>query len=124
MGKTADLRKLIKLQLTATDGLTYAVHARENSPFPYKTFSLSRVDLGDLHRNDYTLDVDIFDKAPDSKTVDDIADEIESLFNAANLPQSTILPTFFKDSRFPIEEADKDIQHIRLTFLVQLYEIE
>ena len=48
----------------------------------------------------------------------------EALFNDANLPQPTILPTFFRESRYPVEEDEKDHQHIQLHFLVELYTLE
>ena len=124
MGKTLDLRKLVKAQLDTTAGKTYHKTADRDDEFPYKVFTLARVDLGDLARDDFDLCIDIHDRAPDSKLVDQIADEIEALFNDANLPQSTILPTFFRDSRYPVEEADKHFQHVQMHFTVELYELE
>lgn len=123
MSKTADLRKLITAQLNTLTGATYYRRAPADAVHPYKTFSLSRVDLGDLARDDYTLTVDIWDHASDAKAVELIADAMEDLFNAANLPQDTILPTFFRESRYPVDDPDKDIQHLQLTFIVQLYTV-
>ncbi len=123
MGKTADLRKLIIAQLNTLTGSTYYRRAPSTAGYPYKVFDLSRVDLGDPTRDDFELQVDIWDHAADPKAVDEIADQMEILFNGKNLPQPTILPTFFKSSRYPVEDPDKDIQHTQLTFLVELYTI-
>lgn len=121
MSKTADLRQLIQTQLNTTSGATYYRDAPADATYPYKTFELSRSDLGDLSRDDIDLCVDVWDHATDPKTVDAIADAIENLFNAVNLPQGTILPTFFRDSRYPVSEDDKTIQHVQLHILVQNY---
>lgn len=121
MGKTAELRKLITTQLNTTPGAAYYRRAPADAVYPYKTFDLSRVDLGDLSRDDYELQVDIWDHAADPKAVDEIADSLEDIFNDKNLPQTNILPTFFRSSRYPVEDPDKDIQHLQLTFLVELY---
>ena len=123
MSKTADLRKLIVAQLktlTAAKGVYYR-QAAPGAVYPYITFSLDRVDESDLARDDVDLCVDIWDHAPDLGTAEGIADAAEGLFNVANLPQTNILPTFFRDVRYPINEDDKTIQHIQLHFIVQNY---
>ena len=121
MSKTADLRKLITTQLNTVSGETYYRHAKNDALYPYKTFELSRIALDDPARDDVDLCVDIWDHCADSKAVDDIADDIEILFNGSNLPQDHILPTFFRESRYPVNEDDKDIQHIQMHFVVQNY---
>lgn len=121
MSKTAALRLLIKSQLDTVQGETYHRRAEPNAKFPYKEYELSRADFGDSARDDIVLEVNVWDRAPDSKTVEEIADEIEALFNVANLPQETILPTFFRTGRQHVDDPDKDIQRIMLTFLIQLY---
>lgn len=121
MSKTADLRKLITSQLNQTNGTTYHRTAPNDAVEPYKVYTLSRVDLGDLSRDDYTLTVDVWDRANDPRTVEELCDQIEDQLNAANLPQNSILPTIFRESRYPVEEQDKEIQHEQLTFSVQLY---
>lgn len=121
MSKTADLRKLITAQLNTAPGETYYRHAKTNAAYPYKTFELSRFSLDDRTRDDVDLCVDIWDHSTDSKAVDAIADALEDLFNGENLPQDHILPTFFRESRYPVNEDDKDIQHIQMHFVVQNY---
>lgn len=126
MSKTADLRKLIVAQLrtlTAPKGVYYR-QAAPNAVYPYLTFSLDRVDESDLARDDVDLCVDVWDHAPDPGTIEGIADAVEALFNNSNLPQQGILPTFFRDTRYPVTEDDKTIQHIQLHFVVQNYENE
>lgn len=122
MSKTADLRKLVFEQLQTTQGQTYHKEASERAAFPYKTFTLNSVSFMDA-RDDFDLCVDIWHRG-DWKVVEEIADQVEKLFQNANLPQSTILPTFFRESRYTLEDPDKTLKHIQLRFLVQLYELE
>ena len=101
--------------------MTYYREAPDDASYPYKTFELTTANLGDLNRDDIDLCVDIWDHNTNSKAVETIADAVENLFNAKNLPQTGILPTFFRDSRYQVTEDDKTIQHIQLHFLVQSY---
>lgn len=121
MSKTAELRQLITAQLNTISGVTYYREAPDDAIYPYKTFELTTANLGDLNRDDIDLCVDIWDHNTNSKAVETIADAVENLFNAKNLPQTGILPTFFRDSRYQVTEDDKTIQHIQLHFLVQSY---
>ncbi len=121
MSKTAELRQLITAQLNTASGITYYRDAPDDAKYPYKTFELTAANLGDINRDDIDLCVDIWDHSTNCKAVEIIADEIENLFNAKNLPQPGILPTFFRDSRYQVTEDDKTIQHIQLHFLVHNY---
>lgn len=121
MGKTKDLRKLILGRLQTVQGGTYHRAAPNDAPFPYKVFSLSSVSFTDS-RDDLVLDVDIWDLSLDPKTAEDIADQVEALFNDANLPEPPLFPTFFRDARFFLDDPDKNLQHLQLRFMVQLYE--
>ena len=122
MSKTSDLRKLVKEQLQTTQGETYHHEAPNDATYPYKTFTLKSVTFMDA-RDDFDLCVDIWHRG-DWKMVEEIADQIEKLFKNSNLPQSTILPTFFREGRYNLEDPDKTLKHIQLRFAVQLYELE
>ncbi len=122
MSKTADLRLLVKEQLQTTPGETYHHEAPNDAAFPYKTFSLKSVTFTDA-RDDFDLCVDIWHRG-DWKVVEEIADQIEKLFQNTNLPQETILPTFFRENRYNLDDPDKTLKHIQLRFIVQLYEME
>ena len=122
MSKTAELRKLIREKMQTIQGVTYHREAPHDAAYPYKTFTLQSVTFTDA-RDDFDLCVDIWHRG-DWKVVEEIADEIEKLFQNTNLPQKTILPTFFRESRYNLEDPDKTLQHIQLRFLVQLYELE
>lgn len=120
MSKTKELRKIITAQLREVPGGTYHRQAPNDAPFPYKVFNLSSVSFTDA-RDDLILDVDILAHTLDPKDVEDIADQVEELFTDANLPTPPLYPTFFRDARFTLDDPDKQMQHIQLRFLVQVY---
>ena len=124
MSKTLALRGLIREQLQAVQGETYYKVADKDAAYPYKTYLLESINFQDSTRDDYDLVVDIWDRSPDQKTVEEIADQIEALFNASNIPRPPIFPTFFRDGRTNLDDPDKNLQHIQLHFIVQLYEEE
>ena len=120
MSKTKLLRKLVQEKLKTVQGATHHLRAPADASYPYKSFRLSNVTFTDA-RDDLELEVDIWDRSLDPKTAEDMADQIEALFNDANLPEPPIYPTFFRDARYTLEDPDKNLQHIQLRFLVQLY---
>lgn len=121
MSKTAALRKLVRETLQTVQGETYHRSSPSDAKYPYKTFTLRSVTFTDA-RDDFDLCVDIWGRG-DWKVIEEIADQIEELLREANLPQDTILPTFYRESRYNLDDDDKTLQHIQLRFLVQLYEI-
>ena len=120
MGKTTLLRKLAYERLQTVPGGTYHRRAPADAAYPYKVFSLADVSFTDA-RDDMELEIDVWDRSLDLKTAEDIADQIEALFHDANLPAPPIYPTFFRDARYTLDDPDKNLQHIQLRFLVQLY---
>ena len=123
MSTTKALRKLITEKLQDVAGGVYHRHAPKDAAYPYKTFRLASVSFVDA-RDDHTLEVDVWDRSLDPKTAEDIADQIEALFKDANLPAPPIYPTFYRDGRQPLDDPDKNLQHIQLRFYVQLYKEE
>lgn len=120
MSKTIALRKLTTEKLRTIEGGVYHRIAPKDAAYPYKVFTLSSATFTDA-RDDLELEIDIWDRSEDPKTVEDIADQIEDLFLDANLPAPPIYPTFFRENRYTLIDPDKTLQHIQLRFLVQLY---
>jgi hypothetical protein len=124
MSKTKSLRAVVTSKLKTIAGGVYHRFAPADAEYPYKTYTLSSGAFPNSLRDDLDLEIDIWDRSPDPKTVEDIADQIEMLFNDANLPEPPIYPTFFRENRYLLDDPDKTLQHIQLRFLVQLYEEE
>lgn len=124
MSKTTALRGLIREQLQSVPGETYHKVATDDAKYPYKTYILEGINFPDSTRDDYDLVVDIWDRSSDQKRVEGIADQIEKLFNVANIPKPPIYATIFREGLNNLEDPDKTLQHIQLHFTVQLYEEE
>ena len=120
MNKTKILRKLITEKLLTVEGGVYHRIAPKDAEYPYKTFTISSAAFVDA-RDDMEVEVDIWDRSMSAKKVEEIADQVEALFADTNLPTPPIYPTFFRENRYTLDDPDKNLQHIQLRFLVQLY---
>jgi hypothetical protein len=121
MSKTADLKKLITARLNTANGGTYYRKASSTTVYPYKTFEFTRAYFEDQALDDFDLCIDIWDHDDSPAGAEALADDVEALFNEVNLPQLSILPTFWRASRYFVADDDKTIQHIQLHFDVQMY---
>lgn len=122
MNKTNALRKIIQSKIKSVVKSYYRV-ADEKASFPYAVYDFESIDLGDINRDDLILIVDIWGKGKDTSAIEDIADQIERLFNAVNLPGEEVLPTFYRVSRKPIDDEDKTLMRRQLKFQIQNYYI-
>lgn len=120
--RTNDLKYLVQSKLETLTANVYHEIANEKNLYPHIVFDFRRIDLGDLWRQDYILEVDIWDKQDSSQRVDNLADQVENLLQAENLPQTNVLPTFYLINRQNIPDEDKEIKHRRVQFQIQNYE--
>jgi hypothetical protein len=120
--RTNDLKYLVQSKLETLTANVYHEIANEKKLYPHIVFEFRRIDLGDLWRQDYILEVDIWDKQDSSQRVDNLADQVENLLQAENLPQTNVLPTFYLIDRQNIPDEDKEIKHRRVQFQIQNYE--
>lgn len=120
--KSNDLRKLVQAQLkTVCDHVFYEL-ATDNAMYPHCVFEFSTIDLGDLSRDDVMLTIDVWDKNASQVRIENLCDSIEKLFNCVNLPQESILPTFYRVNRMSVRDDVKSIRHRVLKFQIQNYE--
>lgn len=119
--RTNDLKKLIQTKLKTLATNVYFEEAADNALYPHIVFTFRTIDLGDLARQDYILEVDIWDKGTSTTQVDELSDKVEDLLQAKNLPQTNILPTFYKIDRKSIKDEDKSIKHRLIKFQIQNY---
>ena len=123
MSKTVEIRKVIKAQLETVMGSGHVFHrdAPDDADFPYSTFALLTVNMGDLWRDDIDLQIDLFDHHTSPQRIEELADRIEALLGGANLPQDEILPTIYRVNRQTIPTQGKLTQCIQMRFLIQNY---
>lgn len=122
MSKTNALRRIIQSNLNSIVKSAYR-EIDDKEHFPYAIYDFETIDLGDISRDDLILIVDVWGYGKDPAEIEDISDQIEKLFNAANLPGEEVLPTFYRVSRQPIDDDNKHIIHRQLKFQIQNYEI-
>lgn len=125
--KSNKLRKFIKT-IVDTVGVCYYHDAPDKSTistplFPHIVFDFKSVDLGDYYRQDYELVFDVWCKN-NQQQAEDIADSLCELLQCENLPQAEFLPTFYRESRRNLLDEDKDINHIQIEYVVQVYDRE
>ena len=119
--RTNDLKKLIQTKLkTITTDVYYEV-ASDDALYPHIVFDFDSINLGDLSRQDYMLNIDVWSNGKNTKPIDDMCDSIEELLQGQNLPQENILPTFYLVDRRTVPDQDKDIKHRLIRFQVQNY---
>jgi len=119
--RTNDLKKLVQTKLKTLTTNVYFEQAADNALYPHAVFTFREIDLGDLSRQDYVLEVDVWDKGTSTTAIDELSDKIEDLLQLQNLPQTHILPTFFKMDRKSILDQDKSIKHRLIRFQIQNY---
>ena len=122
MSKTNSLRKLIQRNIDSIVK-SYYRKADSESLYPYAVYDFENIDLQDINRDDQILIIDIWGKGEDTSPIEEIADSIEEKFNAANMPDADVLPTFYRISRKPIDDEDKEIIRRQLKFQIQNYNI-
>ena len=122
MSKTNALRKIIQKKINSIIKSYYRT-ADAKATFPHAVYDFENIDLGDIYRDDLILIVDLWGKGKDTSNIEEKADQIEAMFNAVNLPDAEVLPTFYRISRKPIDDEDKSLIHRQLKFQIQNYSI-
>ncbi len=122
MAKTNSLRKIIQKNISKIVKSYYRI-ADAKATFPHAVYDFDSIDLGDINRDDLILIVDLWGKGKDTSQIEEMADQIEAMFNAANMPGDEVLPTFYRVSRKPIDDEDKTLIRRQLKFQVQNYSI-
>lgn len=120
--RTNYLKELVQTKLKTLTSKVYYEVASSKSIYPHVVFSFDRIDLGDLARQDYILNIDVWDKQQDTEPIDSLCDNIENLLQAQNLPQDHVLPTFYLMDRNRVFDEDVLIKHLVIRFQIQNYE--
>lgn len=122
MSRTNILRQLITKKLkTVCENIYYEI-ADERNMYPHIVYQFKNINHNDQYRNDIEIEIDIYDRSTDAKKIEELADQVEDLFNNQNIPQDTILPTFFLNDRMSVPDEDKKIRHRNIRILCQNYE--
>ena len=123
MNKTIALQEIIHGNISSVVKCYYQTADPEEA-YRYAVYDFESVDLGDIHRDDLILIIDLWDKGTDTSWIESTADHIGKMFNAANLPNEHVLPTFYRISRRNVPDEDKSLLHRQLKFQIQNYDLE
>lgn len=124
MAMSNDLRNLVMIRLESIKA-TYDIKevsyriASDDAMFPHITYDFPAGSPMDMGREDYVLDVNIWDK--NQVRAFEILDACKELFAFRNDPQTTILPTFYETSSGTVDDPDKTIVHLVLRLQSQVY---
>lgn len=121
MGKTNELRKTITAKLKKHVDNVYFRRSQDDSTFPYCVFSFDNISFDARYRDDNVIIIDIWDKSENPTNLINLKDTIEEEFNEANEPGTIILPTFYIDTSFILDDEDITLQHAQIRVLVQNY---
>ena len=124
MSKTNSLKKLIAERLKPICNNVYFNRASNANLFPHIVFDMRSINFEYMYRDDVILEIHVWDKPQDGDCtqVEEMCDSIENVFFNVNLPQRDILPTFYVDGRYAVEDENKTIQHRVIRILIQNYE--
>lgn len=119
---TNKLRKQIVSELKHFCSEVYYRSASDSAQFPYCVYDLSVV-YSDSALERFSFDLDLWDRSENgsAEAVEDMADSIVKHFNLLNDAKDGNYPTFFLANRNPIDDPDKHIQRVRITFEIQNY---
>ena len=124
MEKTYSLRTAVvaKLAEVMPEGSKiYYQQAQNDHPKIYAVYTLDMIDLAD-GRSSYEVEINVVDYGADTATIEDLADNIQTAFNALVVFNEDVGVYFYADRRNSVEEEDRNILRRRLTFSAYLYE--
>lgn len=125
MNISNSLRKVVQTALSTLKN-TYGISevsyrlASEDAMYPHIVFHIDSITPTDMGRNDFQIDVDIWDKGESARAFE-IADAARELFAFWNAPQEDILPTFYDMSTGQVDDTDKTLVHVVLRIQGQVY---
>lgn len=116
--KTIELRKDIMILLKSICESVAYRRANDKQKYPYIIFSIK--DIGDTKE----LEINIWDRSSDTTKIETIADNIEKLDKEIVSNENHCLSLWKNNDRQWIDDEDKDILRINMTFELRYFEKE
>lgn len=120
-----ELLKVIKTKLRTVTARSYFDIAPQNTVFPYVTYRLpSSNDLdGDPNgnREDFILEVDIWDNILDTTRLETLAQQIDDEFQRTYVNNANVAVHFYRLSRLMIPDTDQSINRRQLRYRLPTY---
>lgn len=125
--KTNTLRALIQTKLLtlkdtfSIQEVSYRV-ASNDQIFPHIVYDFTSITPSDMGREDYLIDIHIWDRSDHQARAFNILDAISQVLAFDNAPGEVILPTFYEQSVGQIDDPDKTLVHLVYRAQAQVYE--
>jgi len=121
--KTWALRVELQKIFKALTPKVYYEGLQESGKYLYLVYELSEVSY-DSGKTLYQLEVNIFDYGTDTRTVEDLADTVQSTLSKYYFINDEIQFAVYRGSRQKVSEDDKLIIRRRLLFEIHLHELK
>jgi len=127
---TLALKKAIETFLKTKADRVYQKKAPENKTFPYIVWNLISSDSGYSEREDFTLEVDIWDDDNDTTVIDTLTGSIDGdgdikeptgLHRKNFYTQNILSAKLYRQNRFEIHDEDETLERRQLRYKIQTY---
>lgn len=115
-----ELKKVIFSLLKSVHSRVYFVDAPEDETFPYVVYNLPTSTEAE-NREDFMLEVDIWDKAKDTTAIETLTQSIDTLLNREHAVNSKVLVNLYRVNRLVLTDDDKSIKRRQLTYQAKTY---
>lgn len=124
-----ELQRQIKTFLSTKATRVYFRKAPENATYPYVTFDLPQSIENFSNREDFVLEIDVWDNTNLTTTIDTLVGEIDgngAVISSTGLHRKLIFvddlsAKIYRESRLAIEDENENIEHRQLRYNVQCY---
>lgn len=125
-----ELQKQIITFLRTKASRVYLEYAPTDAVFPYVIYDLPSSYAGDSDREDFVLEIDVWDNSKDTTVLETLSGSIDGngdIFNPTGLNRKNIYvdgklaATCYREARFMIRDEDNRINHRQLRYTIQTY---
>ena len=115
MSKTIELRRDIQKLLKNYHGKVFYRRADSAEEYPYLVYTIEDIFKAKV------LNIAIWSKGSNTEEVENIADKIERIDKEVITNENHCLILYYNEDRQWIDDENKDIQHINLSFEIRYY---
>lgn len=102
----------------------YNDNAPTSAEYPYIVTDSSYMRNDDFPGIKLQLDIDIWDKHPNYESVNLLADKIQDHIDRNSFNDDHVIGTFYLNVRNKVEDADKSLKRVNMTFDADIYYID
>jgi len=112
--------ELRNIMLTVCDHVYYEI-APDDSPYPYIVFELQDL-THNYGKTLVELEINVIDYETSTASKETICDQLQALFNKADIMTAYYYLKVYRGLRQPVEEEDRMVRRSRMTFELHLHE--